>query len=327
MFTLKRWLIVSLMSILVLMLIGRVEQVQSQQKYPTRAIDILHPWATGGSVDLSCRIASVYLKKKWGVPLNVVNKPGGNTIPCTMELYKAALDGYTLQGDAVGSTSILVNTVQNLPFNVMDRTFIAMFAITPNVLIVPASSPFKTIEDVIADARKDPQNFTWSSAGGASAPDLAVRQFFKAIGVEFSKTKPVMTEGGAPQAALIAGGHAKLCIMSAAGVSPAVKGGMVRALAITSKNRDPEFPDVPTFSEAGYPTVNIQTWGGFTGPPKLPAYIVEIWDKAIQEMIKDPDVISKMRNNRSMPYYLNARDFKEHVMKETEEMGKLYGSK
>jgi tripartite-type tricarboxylate transporter receptor subunit TctC len=190
----KRWYWVELFSVLIIFIsTGWVEQAQSQEKYPTKPIEIINPFSPGGSTDLWSRIAAGYLNKKWGVPVNVVNKPGGNTLPACMQVYKAPPDGYTLLSDSTGSSTMLGIVVMDLPIKVMDRTFLAITGITPSLLIVPANSPYKTLADVIADAKKDPQNFTWSSLGGASSRDLSVRQFFRAIGVDFKKTKPVMS--------------------------------------------------------------------------------------------------------------------------------------
>jgi len=256
--------------------------------------------------------------------VNVVNKPGGNTVPACLEVYNAAPDGYTLFGDSLPATSQLPLVVKNLPFKIMDRTFISMVALTPMVIIVPSTSPFMSMKELEAEARKDPGNLTWTCLGGSAAIDFTLRQVLKAWDVDILKTKPIMCQGGSQAAMLTAGGHVKLGGGTISGALPAIKAGTVRPLAVTSKQRWPDLPDVPTTEEVGYPSVNVQNRLGYSGPPKLPSSVVEAWEKVSQEMIKDPEVISKLKNIGAVPYYLNARDTRALTAKEIEEVEILF---
>jgi tripartite-type tricarboxylate transporter receptor subunit TctC len=311
--------------LIIIMISGWIGPVQSQEKYPVRAIDIVVPLVPGGSTDLVGRILASYLNKRWGVPVNVVNKPGGNTVPACLELYNAAPDGYTILADHAGSSSMLPIVVKKLPFKIMDRTFLGMMAQAPHVPIVSASSPFKSLKDLETEAKKSPENFTWTSLGGTGIQDYVVRQFLKAIGVDVLKTKPVMSQGGAQAVTLTSGGHVKMGTATTSAALPALKGGLARPLAITSPTRWPDLPDVATTIELGYPSVNIQDWKGFVGPPNLPAHVVDAWDKALKEMVKDPEIISKLRNIGAIPYYHDSRATREYIMKQTDEVAVLWG--
>jgi tripartite-type tricarboxylate transporter receptor subunit TctC len=323
----KKRFFLGLLSVLIISIsTGWFDQVQAQDKYPTRAIEIIVPFAPGGGTDLAPRIVSGYVSKKWGVPVNVVNKPGGNTVPACLEVYGAKPDGYTLLGDSQSSASTLGAAVRNLPFKIMDRTFVGMTSLGPFFLMVSPTSPFKTLKDLADEAKKDPDNFTWTSTGGASGLDFTGRQFFKTIGVDVSKTKPVMALGGAPAVSLTAGGHVKMGL-GASSAMPAIKGEMVRTLAITTKTRWPDLPNIPTTEEQGFPTVNVQYWTGISGPPKLPSYIIDKWEKVLQEALKDPEIISAMRNIGVLPFYRNEHGTKEYVMKEVEGVNTLWGLK
>jgi tripartite-type tricarboxylate transporter receptor subunit TctC len=304
-----------------------VVQAQSQEKFPTRPIDIIVGYGAGGANDLVSRVAAAYLKKKWGVPVNVINKPGGNSIPATLDLYSAATDGYTVMGDATSSTAALEVSVKNLPFKIMDRSFIGQVSELAFVIMVPTSSPFKSLKDLEVEAKRDPESFTWASQGGAGGSDILTKMFIKAIGVDVSRTKPVMSQSGAQGAALIIGGHVKMGASGMPSVIPLIKGGQVRPLAVSSKNRWPDCPDVPTIVELGHPSVVCVQWNGITGPPKLPPHIVEMWGKALEEMERDPESISRLRNIGTIPVYRNAIAFRELVMKESEEVSKLFGLK
>jgi tripartite-type tricarboxylate transporter receptor subunit TctC len=303
---------------------GWIEQVHSQPKYPTRAIDIYVPLAAGASTDLTARLTAGYMAKKYGVPVNVINKPGGNTVIGSLEVYNAAPDGYTLLGDSINSCSVLAVAVKNLPFKIMDRSFIAITSGCGGVLTVPANSPFKTVADVVQEAKRDLASFTWTSLGGASFIDAFLRQFFRAAGIDYFKTKPIMCQGGSQAVVLTAGGHVKMGGATPTGALPAVQAKTVRVLAITGRTRDPEYPDVPTFEELGYPSVNLYNWNSLSGPPNLPPHIVGMLEKAMEEMTKDPEIIEKMKNLKMVPFYHNARESKEMVGNEIADLQKIF---
>jgi tripartite-type tricarboxylate transporter receptor subunit TctC len=299
------------------------DPVLSQDKYPTRAVDVIISVTPGAGIDLTARVIASYCHKKWGVPVNCINKPGGNNVPACLEVHKATPDGYTLLCDSLATSSAMV-VVPNLPFKIMDRTFLGTVAVAPLLLMVPSTSPYKTLEEVAEAARKDPGNFVWASLGGASPPDYMVRQFFEANKIDVRKTKPVMTRGGSEATSLTAGGHVQLSANTTAGSLASFKSGMIRPLGVSGKNRHPDYPDLPTFTELSYPTLGVQQWYGISGPPKIALPVIDICDKAFQEMVKDPDIISKMKNLGLTPVYLNASATQEVVLKDMQEMQKLF---
>ncbi len=301
-------------------------QAYSQTKYPTKPIDIIVPFKPAGGTDSVIRVIAPFLNKKWGVPVNVVNKPGGNTLPGSVEVFDSSPNGYTLLADCNASSSMLGVVIKDIPFNIMGKTFIGIVANGPTALMVHSNSPYKTVEDVKAEAKRDPDNFTWVSLGGVSGPDFVTRQFFKAAGVDVLRTKPVMGTGGTDVQTLVAGGHVKLGGTNIISAKAAIQGGLIRVLGI-ARVRDPDFPNIPTFAELGYPSINHVWWVGFSGPPKIPSYIVEAWDKALGEIIKEPEYISRLKGIGFYPFYQKADNMKEYIRKETEEVAELYGMK
>jgi len=300
-------------------------QAESQEKYPTRQVEIIVPFSPGGSTDLMARIIAPFMSKKWGVPVNVVNKPGGNTVPASLEVHNARPDGYTMLMDGTPSATLVVAAVKNLPYKIMDRTFIALVDTCPMLVMVGPNSPFKSLKDLENEVKKDTGTFTWTSLGGAGNQDLLVRQWLKAIGVDVMKTKPVMSKGGTEPITLTAGGNVKLGSSTVATALPAISGGMVRPIVVTSTTRMSQLPDVPTTKELGYPTVTSSNWHSISGPPNLPLSIVNIWNKALEEVVKDPDAISKMNNIGAIPFYHNAQETREMVQKEIKEVTELWG--
>jgi len=323
----KQLLLRTLVSMSIILLTGWVGQIQAEDQYPNRPIEVINVFGPGGSTDLTGRVLATYLKEKWGVPVNIVSKPGGNTVPAGLEVFSSKPDGYTLLNDGQASAVLVVVAVKNLPFKIMDRTFIGMYSYNPLVFVVPSTSPFKSLKDLEMECKKNPEKFTWSSLGGAGNQDLGTRQFLKAIGVDVLKTKPVMCQSGTQTVALAAGGHVVLGSGGTSAVLPAVKGGTVRALAITGDKRFPDLPDVPTTVELGYPTITSMNWNCISGPPKLPKNIVDLWEKAFEDISKNQDFHSKQRNVGAVPFYLNASATKERVRREIEEAKELWDLK
>jgi tripartite-type tricarboxylate transporter receptor subunit TctC len=305
---------------------GWVESIQAQEKYPSKAIEIIVPFVPGGSTDLIGRLIAENLKKKWGVRVNVINKPGGNTVPANLEVHQSKPDGYTVFSDSQSSCSLLEVAMKDLPFKVLDRTFIAFTTASPHIFYAKASSPIENLKDVEAEVKKNPGEFTWGSFGGVGAGDFLWRQFFKAINVDVAKTKPVVTRGGAEIVSFVAGGHIKLGTASPTSGLPHVRAGTVKVVGV-SGFRSPDFPDVPTAVEQGYPTVTAVFWTAMTGPPKLPSNIVNKWEKAIEDMLKDQEFVSKSKNLGFKPFYLNSREAREYVRKEIDEATALWGVK
>lgn len=314
-------------AVIILTLTGWGNEARSQEKYPTKPIDLTVSYAPGGGVDMSARVLASYLNKKWGVPVNVVNKPGGNHVPAFLENYKAVPNGYSVIEDSIGSSAMLSVAVKDLPFNILDRTFIGILTVVPMVLSVHPESPFKNLKDLEEAAKKDPSSFTWTSIGGASPQDYTIRKFLKLIGVDVFKTKPIMSQGASQAIILTAGGNVKVGVGSITSSLAAIKGGTIRPLAICSKTRHPSVPDLPTTAELGYPTIDIMDRYGPSGPPRLPSYIVDTWDKAMRDMLEDPETISKMKNVGLMPLYLNSKETREYVVKTMREVEELFGKK
>jgi tripartite-type tricarboxylate transporter receptor subunit TctC len=220
--------------------------------------------------------------------------------------------------DGFSGTMLLEISSKDLPFKVLDRTFIAVVVASPMVFYVPAASPIKNLKDLEAEIKKDPEHFTWASFGGAGPGDFLVRQFFKEIGVDVAKTKAIATRGGAEELTMVAGGHAKMAYgVPVAGLSH-VRAGTVRAVGLTG-HRVPEFPDTATMEEQGYPKANFVFYQGYSGPPKMPPSLLNIWCEALQQIVKDQGFVSKAKDLGFMALYVGPDGTRELVRKGMEE--------
>ncbi len=286
---------------------------QAADTYPSRAIEVVSGFGTGGTTDLVVRMAAKYLSDKWGVPINVVNKPGGNTVPAQVEIYGSPPDGYELYADNIGSSSMLAISVPSLPFDVAARSFVAMISSNSMLMYVGADSPLKSLQDVVDEAKKDPDHFTWTGVGVAEIP---VRQLFRAAGIDITKTKSIVSTGTTNAVTLAAGGNVKLAIGAVGpSISPA-QAGLIRPVAIAAEKRLGLIPDVPTGADAGFPTVKVSSWIGISGPPGLPDDVIQKWNDGLSEMLKQPEIIDQLTKLASIVDYRNSEDFKKEVLSE-----------
>ncbi len=302
------------------------DSASAAAKYPAKGVDLIVPFAPGAGTDLMGRVVAEALAKKWGVPVNVVNKPGGNTIIGVNEVMRAAHDGYTLLVDSPGSSSMQVG-MKDLPYKVEDRTFVARAAASPMAFIVPANSPWKDLKAVAEAAKKDPGSLSWTSLGGASGVDLVMQQFFKAAGIDVAKTRMVTYPGAAPATTAVAGGQVQFGAATAGTILGLVRGGIARCIAVTSPEKISDLPDVSTTTQEAFPAVNAVFWVGFSGPAGLPANVVSTWADAVSEVLKDRDVVAKLGRVTSVPAFLGPEEFKKFIQEESQVVKELMGGK
>lgn len=312
------------MLLCLVVLTGTPSGAWSQEKYPSRAIDIIVPFNPGGSTDISTRILTDFLKTKWGIAANVINKPGGATVPANLEVYKARPDGYTLFADNTSSNVTLEIAIKDLPFKVMDRTFVAMHSASPYIITVPAASPYATLKDLLDDFKKDPEKFTYVSAGALANHDIIYRQVAHALGIDPAKAKPIVISGAAQAAVVTAQNSVKMGGGTVSSQLVAIKAGTIRAVAVAGKDRWPDLPSVPSTAELGYPTVQADQWNGISGPPKMSAAIVKTWENYIQEMAKDASVVSKLKTVGAWGKYMGSEDLTKYVQTTAAEMRTLW---
>jgi tripartite-type tricarboxylate transporter receptor subunit TctC len=286
-------------------------------KYPAKSIDAVVPFAPGAGTDLMGRVMAEALSKKWGYPVTVVNKPGGNTIIGTNDVMRSAPDGYTILVDTLGSSSMQFG-MKDLPYKVEERTFMARAAASPMAFVIPYNSPWETLKDLAEAAKKDPGSLTWTSLGGTSGTDLAMRQFFAAAGIDVPKTKMVTFPGAGPACNAVGGGHVQFSAATGGTILALVASKSVRCVGVTSSERLKELPDVPTTAQQGFPSVNTVFWIGFSGPPGLPAHVVKAWAETVSTVLKDPEVLTKLARITSVEAFLGPEEFKKSVFDEAQ---------
>lgn len=265
---------------------------EAQRNYPHKPIALVVTFAAGGGTDVVARIAAKHLSKELGQPVNVVNKPGGNSIPGAMSVMTAAADGYTLLFDSP-ATSSLHALVSDLPYKVEQRTWGPLVSTGPYIYAVNAKSPWKSLKDVAEAGKRDPSSIEISWLGGKSFTDTTMLKFLSVAGIDISKVKKVPFAGAGPAIVALAGGHINLSGGNIGSATSLIASGDVRALAVSGDKRVSALPDVPSSKEADV-HVPLTGWNAISGPAGLPPKIMQRIDEAVKKIVKDPDYVKEL---------------------------------
>ena len=286
--------------------VGFFGGVQAQETYPVRAIELVVPFGPGGSADVSARAYSDNLAKLLKVPITVVNRAGGTGIQGTAYVIKSKKDGYTLL--AATDTPLVVMPVisKEVTYDPLkDVIPIGHLGYAPAVFAVKSDSPFKTLAELVEHARKNPgkiKNAT-SGIGTESFFNLQLlchREKIKITSIPFKSGGEVMVS--------LLGGHTDLSSSSLASLGSQLKAGSLRGLAICTKIRHPDFPNIPSTAELGYPDINLAVWMALFAPAGVPKQVVDVLVPAVEKTFKDPDVIQRATNSGIIVEYLGPEE-------------------
>jgi tripartite-type tricarboxylate transporter receptor subunit TctC len=207
----------------------------------------------------------------------------------------------------------------------MKRTFLARAFAVPMVLFISMNVPWQNLKDLAEAGKKDPSSIVWgTTAGGRGGGDIAQLQFFEAAGIDVPKTRRVEFTGGAPAINALAGGHIKFHAASPGAVFPAVTGGKAKAIGVSSPKRTPLLPDCPTTREAGFPSIDYVYWVAFSGPPGLPAQVIEVFSHTVEEILKDTAVVDRLAKRLdASPAFLDPQAFRRFVQEEANNVKRL----
>jgi len=282
----------------------------AQGSYPVKPIKIIAPVQPGGGVDLVARQVGERLSKALGQPVIVDNQSGGGGIVGSQATARAAPDGYTLMVGYVG-THGTNPAVRKLPYDaVKDFTPIAMVGGTPNVLVVPASLPVKTLPEFVAYAKANKGKLSYGTSGPGTLTHLAMEQFKVAADVDMVH---VPYRGIGPAITDILGGQTQALFPGLAAALPHIKAGKMRPLAITGTKRHPLLPDVPTFEELGYKGFDGVQWYGIVGPANMPPEIVATLNTEIGKMVADPQFAERLSSEALQPMPMSAAAFGQYM--------------
>ena len=281
------------------------------ETYPTRPVRMIVAVPPGGPADVLARIVGPRLTEPMGQVIVIDNRPGANGIIAYDTTARAAPDGYTFCLAAAG-IAINPSLYRSVPYDpIRDFAPITNGITVPNILIVHPSVPATTVKELVALAKAKP--VTFASAGNGTSGHLALELFRLSAKVDLTH---VPYKGGAPALTEVMGGQVQALFSIALVATPQIKAGRVRAIAITSAQRSPVAPELPTVAESGYPGFEVIGWFGWFAPAKTPPAIVNLLNRNIVAVLKSADVRERLLAQSAEPVGDRPEEFGAFVKSE-----------
>jgi tripartite-type tricarboxylate transporter receptor subunit TctC len=262
----------------------------AQESFPSKPIRLVVTYPAGGSSDLMARIMGQKLSEYWKTPVVIESKPGAAGSIGMEFAARQPADGYTFVIGNLGPASVNP-IITKVPYS-MEKDFIpvALTATGPNILVVPVNSPYKTLSDLLAAAKAKPGTISFGTSGPGSMAHLGGELIMRQSG---AKLVMVPYKGGGQAVNDLLAGHVDMMVSDALPVSQFIKTNRLRPLAITSGQRSPLFPDIPTFAEAGLKGLVAENWWGAFLPAGTPKAVVDAYHAALVKVMADPDLKDK----------------------------------
>jgi tripartite-type tricarboxylate transporter receptor subunit TctC len=285
---------------------------QAAQAWPTKPVKIIAPFAPGGTADTLGRLVAQKLGEQMKASFVVENRPGAGGALGSDIVAKAAPDGYTLLVSGIASHAIAPALPQGTPYDpVRDFTHIAFFGGPPAVLAVHPSVEAKNLREFVALAKSKP--LSYGSPGNGTQGHLVAELFKQRAGIDLQH---VPYKGGSASMADLIAGHIPSVSATLTTAATQIRAGRARALAISAASRLPDFPDLPTFAELGYPELVATVWFSLSGPANLPADIVERLNAEVNRALEAPDVRERLKPEGIVPSRMSAKEFSAYVAAE-----------
>jgi tripartite-type tricarboxylate transporter receptor subunit TctC len=267
------------------------------QDYPKRPIELVVPFVAGGTTDNIARLMAQRFSETWGQTVVVNNRAGGGSTIGTNAVAKAPPDGHTLLVTTIG---FAINAgLQKLPYDpIGDFTPVTELASLPLVLVVHASVPATNLQEFIALAKSKPGGWDYASSGTGTSPHLAAEMFKSMAGIELVH---VPFKGNAEAMNSLMGGHVKIYFALVPAVLQHIKTGALRAIAVTTEERLPYLPDVPTIAELGFPGYEISSWQGVFAPAGTPKDVVGKINGELVRMLNVPEIRRRISQEGADP--------------------------
>jgi tripartite-type tricarboxylate transporter receptor subunit TctC len=284
------------------------------QSYPTRPVRMIVPQAPGSASDTVARIIAAELTQRMKQQFVVDNRPGGALLLGLDLTSKANPDGYTIGYAMIGALAISPNMVSKPPLNVLkDLQPIAQTTTGQMLLATGPNTPFKSIKEVVAFAKQNPDKLNYASSGNGTPGHVGFELFKYMTGTVIAH---VPYKGGAAGITDLMAGRVQLMLESTNSITPYAKAGRVRGLAVSGPKRSEALPDIPTLAEAGVPGYEATTWTGIVAPVGMPKAIVAQLNKEITQMVASPGFREKVIAIGSDPMSGTSEQFGEFIRKE-----------
>ncbi len=289
--------------------------------YPNRPVRLIVPFAPGGSNDILARTMAQKATAKLGQTMVVDNRTGAGGIIGVEMTAKAAPDGYTLVMGHIGTHAVNPSLYKNLPYDaVRDFTAIAPVASSPNILLVHPAVAASTVGKLIALARGKPAQLNYASGGIGGSTHLSAELFKIITGTDFVH---VPYKGGGPALIALVAGEVAMLFNNIVSAMPQVRAGKVRALGITSRQRSPVVPELPTLAEAGVPGYEVVSWYGVLGPVGMPLAVVNRLNGTITSIMTAEEMRSRLAAEGVDVMKASPGEFADYVKREIAKWSKV----
>lgn len=263
------------------------------QDYPAKPIKIVVASAAGGASDILSRLVAERMQQALGQPVVVEPRPGANGNIAAEYVAAAPPDGYTLMMGTIGALAINASLYRNVHYDPLkDFVAVARLVSFSNLLVVKAALPVNDVKELIAYAKAHPGKLSFGSPGAGGSPHMAMVQFAQMADIDLVHAP---YKGAAPALNDLMGGYIDLAFSDPLLTQPHLEGKRIRALAVSGSKRLPSLPDVPTVAEAGVPGYAVSGWLGIAAPARTPPAIVNKLNATLNEIMKQPDMVAKMR--------------------------------
>ena len=281
-------------------------------EYPNKTIQIINPFPPGAVTDIVARLLAPKMSAALGQQVVIINKAGGGGAVGIQAAKDAAPDGYTILVTPPPIALIpIVN--KNSGFTLKDFAPLTLATSSPNTTVVKGDAPWKSFEEFIADAKKNPGQLTYGSAGPGTTPHFIGELVKLKTGIDLTHV-PLGSESAAATALL--GGHVNIAFLTLGTTRSHIEAGTMRALAVASNHRLKDFPNVPTTVEKGHPELNLKVWVGFFAPAKTPPAALKRLSAAINDALKDPEAIASVEKAQALIENLGPAEFAKFLSEE-----------
>jgi tripartite-type tricarboxylate transporter receptor subunit TctC len=259
------------------------------QSYPTRPVEFIIPFAPGGPTDTAIRLIQPALSANLGQPVVLVNKAGGGGAIGMDGVAKAKPDGYTLAATVRSTLTILPATQPDVPYKISDFAAIGTYAVDSQVITVKGGAPWKTLEELIDHAKKNPGKLTYGSAGQGTNSFFTMELLKQAYGLDVAH---VPFGGSGPVKNAVMGGHVQVGATALSPVLSVIRSGDLHALVTSATRRHPAMANVPTLVDKGQADLSLSTWAELWAPARTPRPVIDRLVQALDKTMKDPAVVA-----------------------------------
>jgi tripartite-type tricarboxylate transporter receptor subunit TctC len=286
----------------------------AQGAYPERPITLMVPFPAGGSTDLVARVVAERMGTELGQPIIVENRGGAGGNIGSAAVAKADPDGYTILMGTVATHALNPALYRKMPYDaVADFAPVALLVVVPNVLVVNPDFPAKNVQELVALLKEKPGEYSYASSGNGTPLHLSGELFKTMAGVDMVH---IPYKGAGPALIDVMGGHVPIMFDNLPSSTEHIRAGKLRGLAVTTAQRAPSMPDLPTVAESGLPGYETYTWNALFAPAGTPREIIDRLNTAARAAVADPKVQAKLQDVGAMPKGSTPEELASHVQAE-----------